>query len=68
MTSIAKKTQLPEKGALPSENSSHIVTPKAQTSDWLEKIRSDSDSIAIHLTGSIPCHREEKGHIYKMKC
>jgi hypothetical protein len=32
-----------------------MVTPKDQTSDWEEKTRSISDSMAIHLTGRASC-------------
>lgn len=43
----------PGYGTFPREKISHMVTPNAQTSEWLENIRSVSDSSAIHLTGSI---------------
>ena len=56
-TDLTKLTSysIPGYGDDPREKSSHMTTPKAQISDWVEKMDSWIDSMAIHFTGSRPC-------------
>ena len=43
---------------MPREKSSHKTTPNDNTSDWLEKTISVSDSGAIPFTGNLPLNNK----------
>lgn len=43
---------MPMYGVSPMANTSHMKTPKTQTSDWMEKRKCRKASIDNHATGS----------------
>ena len=51
----SKFQSIPGYGIVPRLSSSQMVTPKLQTSDWMENVRSRRLSIAIHFSGKGHC-------------